>query len=99
MEPSECLDVEGNAGEPIGLPIANGPATGYTWQLDLPTGVVRIEDGPERQVDPSRRLGGPAGGQLRVTAPRGEYIIIARLARPWEPDRLLRVVGIRLHVV
>jgi hypothetical protein len=29
---------------------------------------VRIEDGPERQVDPSGRLGGPAGGQLRVTA-------------------------------
>jgi predicted secreted protein len=98
MEPSECLDVEGNAGEPIGLPIANGPATGYAWQLDLPAGVVRIEDGPERQVDPSGRLGWPAGGQLRVTAPRGEHVIVARLIRPWEPDQPVRVVKICLHV-
>jgi hypothetical protein len=43
-------------------------------------------------------LGGAAGGYLQVTAPRGEHVITARLARPWEPDKPVRVVTIRLHV-
>jgi predicted secreted protein len=98
IEPSEYLDVEGKAGEPITLPIASGPATGHAWSLELPDGVEQIDDGPERMVDPSARLGGASGGYLRVTALHGAYIIVARLARPWEPDRPVRVVGIRLHV-
>jgi len=97
-EPSEDLTAEGKAGEPITLPIASGPATGYAWRLELPDGVERIEDGPERPLDPSVRLGGAAGGYLRVTAPPGDYVIIARLARPWEPERPARVVRIRLHI-
>jgi predicted secreted protein len=98
-EPSETMDVEGKAGEPITLPIASGPATGYAWRLDLPEGVARIEDGPPRTVQPAERLGGATGGYLRVTAPAGEHLVVARLARPWEPDRPARVVSIRLHVV
>ena len=98
IEPSEYLDVEGRAGEPIALPIAGGPATGHAWSLELPEGVERIEDGPQRPLDPSLRLGGASGGYLRVTAPRGEHVIVARLARPWQPDQPVRVVSIRLHV-
>ena len=94
----EYLDIEGKAGEVIALPIAGGPATGYAWRLELPAGVERIEDSPERPLDPSVRLGGAAGGYLRITAPRGEHVIAARLARPWEPDNPVRVVTIRLHV-
>lgn len=99
LNPSEYLDVEGKAGQPIALPIAAGPATGYAWSLALPEGVERTEDGPASPVDPSARLGGAAGGYLQVTAPAGEHLIIARLARPWEPDQPVRVVGIHLHVV
>ena len=95
---SEDLDVEGKAGEPITLPIAGGPATGYAWSLELPKGVERIEDGPERSVDPSKRLGGASGGYLRVTAPPGDHMITARLARPWDPNHPARVVVIHLHV-
>ena len=98
MNPSEYFDVEGKAGEPITLPIAGGPATGHAWRLELPAGVTRIDDGPERKVDPSVALGGASGGYLRVTAPHGDHIVSARLARPWEPDRPVRVVEIRLHV-
>ena len=81
----EELDAEGTAGEPIVLPIAAGPATGYAWRLELPQEVEQLEDGPARAVDPDRRLGGAAGGFLRVTAPRGEHVLVARLARPWDP--------------
>lgn len=98
MEPSEYLDVKGTAGEAITLPIATGPATGHVWKLELPEGVERIEDGPERPVEPAERLGGASGGHLRIRAPRGVHTIIARLARPWEPDRPTRVVRIRVDV-
>ena len=94
----EYLDIEGKAGEVIALPIAGGPATGYAWRLELPAGVERVEDSPERPLDPSVRLGGAAGGYLQITAPRGEYVVSARLSRPWEPDNPVRVVTIRLHV-
>ena len=98
FEPSEYLDVAGKEGEPIVLPIAGGPATGYAWTLDLPDDVQRLPDGPDREVDPSARLGAAIGGYLRVSAPRGDHLVIARLARPWAPDSPVRVVGIRLHV-
>lgn len=95
---TEYLDVDGKAGQPITLPITAGPATGYSWRLDLPEGVERIDDSPARPLDPSVRLGGSASGYLQVTAPTGEHVISARLARPWEPDSPVRVVTIRLHV-
>jgi predicted secreted protein len=95
---AEELEVDGVAGEPITLPIWTGPATGYAWQLELPPGVVRIEDAPARAVDPSARLGGAEGGAMRVTAPAGEFVIEGRLARPWDPQDAVRVVRIRLHV-
>jgi predicted secreted protein len=96
--PIEYFVVQGTSGNPIELPIAAGPATGHVWKLELPHGVERIEDGPQRPVDPSTRLGGATGGNLRVKAPRGEHVITARLARPWQPDSPARVVQIRLHV-
>src|SRR5216684_3869644 len=88
----EDLDVEGRAGEVVVLPIAVGPATGHVWRLELPDGVKRIDDGPERPLEPSERLGGASGGYLRVTAARGEHVLFARLARPWQTDRPVRVV-------
>jgi len=94
----EYFDIEGKAGEAIALPIAGGPATGYAWRLELPAGVKQIEDSPERPVDPSVRLGAATGGYLQVTAPRGEYVVSAKLARPWESGNPVRVVTIRLHV-
>jgi predicted secreted protein len=95
---SEEIVVDGRSGEPITLPLATGPATGYGWILDLPDGVDRIEDTPGRDVPEGRRLGAAAGGHLQVTAPAGEYRITARFARPWEPDRTLQTVRIRLVI-
>ena len=97
VEPEE-FEVEGVAGEPIRLPITTGPATGYAWNLELPDGVERIEDEPGQKLDPSVRLGGAEGGHLQVTATGGDHVIVARLARPWEPDQPIRVVKIQLHV-
>lgn len=94
----EELAAQGKAGEPITLPIARGPATGYEWRLELPQGVQRIEDGPAPPVDPSVRSGGAAGGYLRVTAAPGDYVILGKLMRPWDPSRPARFVRIRLHV-
>jgi predicted secreted protein len=97
--PAEELTVAGKHGEPIPLPIARGPATGYDWQLDLPTGVRQIADGPPRTVDPNTRLGSASGGYLQVEADEaGDYIITARLVRPWQPDEPARIVRITLRV-
>jgi hypothetical protein len=98
MNPPEYMEVQGKPNQPIVLPIAAGPASGHDWILELPAGVERIEDGPQRPVDPSTRLGSAVGGYLRVTAPAGTYLITARLARPWERDRPVRVVEIQLRV-
>jgi predicted secreted protein len=95
---SENITLRGIAGNPIDLPIAAGPATGHVWSMDLPSGVERIDDGPKRSVDPLTRLGGAIGGNLRVKAAKGEHLIVARLARPWEPDKPVRVVRIHLQV-
>ena len=98
MQSSEEYKIEGNAGEYIQLPIASGSATGYQWTLQLPEGVIQVEDGPARVIDASTRLGAGAGGYLQVKAEPGEHLITAKLARPWEPDRPTRTVTIRLHV-
>lgn len=95
---AEEFEATGVADEPITLPIWTGPATGYAWHLELPPGVVRIEDASGRIVDPAVRLGGAEGGALRVTAPAGEFVIEGRLARPWDLQDAARVVRIRLHV-
>jgi predicted secreted protein len=96
---TEEYDVDGQAGDPIPLPIAPGPPTGHTWQLDLPEGVVRVEDGPPREVPAEHWAGAAVGGNLQVTAPAGEHEVTARLVRPWEPDQPVRVAKIRLHVL
>ena len=96
-EPEE-LEVEGVAGEPIELPIGGGPPTGYGWELELPAGVERLDDGSGREPAPEVRLGGSHGGRVRVRAPAGEHAIVARLARPWERDEPARIVRIRLRV-
>jgi predicted secreted protein len=98
MEPADEVDVSGAEGAPIVLPIKNGPATGYAWHLELPPGVVRIEDSPGSPPDRSESLGGSAGGFLRVTAPRGEHVVVARLARPWERQAPVKTVRVRLRV-
>jgi predicted secreted protein len=82
MPATESMSVRGKAGQPIDLPIAQGPATGYGWVLDLPAGVVRLEDGPQRPAAPGKHLGAATGGVLRVQAPRGQFVITARLVRP-----------------
>jgi predicted secreted protein len=95
---SQEIVVEGRPSEAVTLPLTSGPATGYGWLLDLPDGVTRIEDTPGRDIPEGRRMGGAAGGHLQVTAPAGEHRITARFARPWEPDRVLQTVTIRLVI-
>ena len=98
MSTAEEFDVDGASGQPIRLPIGPGPATGYQWQLDLPEGVSRIEDTPPEPVESAQRLGASGGGYMQVRAPAGEHEIVARLARPWQPDQPVRTVRMRLHV-
>jgi predicted secreted protein len=95
----EEINLSGRYGEAISLPIAGGPATGYSWRLELPPGLQRIPDGPPRSVNPTSAIGTALGGSLRVEAAEaGDYVIVARLARPWEPDRPARLIRINLHV-
>ena len=98
MAANETITVTGKAGEPIELPISDGPPTGYVWSLQLPAELIRIEDGPPKPVAPERRLGSAASGAIRVMGPAGRYRIEARLARPWEPDKPARVLSIDLVV-
>ena len=98
MADSVSTVVHGTAGEPVELPIAQAGTTCYSWTLDLPAGVTRIEDGAPRAVPDGQRLGAAAGGMIRVTAVKGRFRIAARLARPWEPDNPVRTVAIDLIV-
>lgn len=94
----EELQIVGCAGVPIVLPLSVGPATGYEWALEVPTGVVRIADSdPDDAADPDR-LGAPSGGRLRIIAVEGQHELRARLARPWE-EGAERDVVIRLRVI
>lgn len=90
--------MKGKAGQPVDLPIAGGPPTGYQWRLELPEGVEQVDEGPQRQVDSATRLGDASGGFLRVKAQAGQYLITARLARPWQADQPIRIVQIRFEV-
>ena len=94
----EKLNVHGTAGSPIELPISQGPVTGHSWTLNLPDGVERIDDGPQRPVDPPTKPGASIRGAIRVKARKGDYRITARLARSWQPDPPARVVEIALTV-
>jgi predicted secreted protein len=98
MAENDSITVKGKAGEPIDLPISDGPPTGYAWSLQLPAELTRIEDGALKVIAPERRLGSGATGAIRVIGPAGRYRIEARLARPWEPDKPARVVSIDLVV-
>lgn len=90
--------VAGVAGEPIELPLAIGPATGYSWQLDLPEGVCRIADSQGVPAERGRELGSGRGALIRVQADAGSYLITAVLARPWDPEHPIARRQIRLEV-
>lgn len=94
---NEELHVEGEAGRPIELPLTTGPATGYAWTLDLPAGVHRLDDGPGTPPPAGQDLGGASHAPLRVQAEPGTHVVVARLARPWEPDRPTRTVTLHIH--
>lgn len=94
----EIFEVDASADQPASLPISPGPATGYRWELTLPAGVEKAEEGPARETVESARLGSAASGALRVKAKRGEHVIEAKLVRPWAPDDPIRRVRITLHV-
>ncbi len=98
MEPVEEFQVSGAANQPIQLPIKAGPVTGHRWALDLPAGVVRIQDAPGAPVSPLEKLGASVSGNLQVTAPPGNYTIVARLARSWESSEPVRTARIHLQV-
>ena len=98
MAANESVLVRGISGQAVELPMADGPATGYSWSLDLPLGVVRIDDAPEKPSGLAISLGASASGALRVLAPEGHYRITARLVRPWEPGTPARTMVIDLLV-
>lgn len=91
--------VAGVAGEPIELPLAIGPATGYSWRLELPDGVCRIADSEGVPVERGTELGSGTGARIRVRADAGSYLITAVLARPWDPEHPIAGRQIRLTVV
>ncbi|HXB73475.1 MAG TPA: hypothetical protein VNY05_34875 [Candidatus Acidoferrales bacterium] len=98
MAAPEEYKVEGVSGLPITLPISTGPATGYAWEFDLPTGVRRLADAADRDAPEAGWLGGAQGGRIQVTAVPGEHVIMARLVRPWNRDLPIRTVRIHLSV-
>ena len=98
MTETERFQLDAVAGSPVSLPITTGPATGYSWELELPDGVERIEDGPGRDPPDARQLGGSTRAPLRVTAPAGDHVVHARLVRPWQTDRPIRTARIELRV-
>ncbi|MDH6246663.1 putative secreted protein [Mycobacterium sp. OTB74] len=96
---AEDINVSGRQHEPISLPISDGPATGYSWRLELTDGVRQIEDGPPRTVDPAWSVGADRSGFLRVEADHpGVFVVTGRLERPWQPDQPARVVRITVTV-
>ncbi len=97
--PGESYTVEGVAGAPVCLPLGIAAATGFSWQLDLPPGVTRLEDvtDPAQQHSVYQAGSGPAS-QVCVQAAAGDYEITAKLLRPWDKDDAIRVLKIRLKI-
>jgi predicted secreted protein len=98
VSPDEVMEVSGKPGQAIAMPFADGPPTGYSWQLTLPEGVRRIGDAPGNGEATEYRLGASTSGALQVMASAGEYTLHARLARPWAADHPVRTITIHLHV-
>lgn len=92
----EEYDVHGLAGEPLELPFDPGGATGYRWSLELPRGVIRVEDTAPRPTDPAARLGSSVGSRMQVVAERGEHTVTACLGVPGKEPA--RTIVVRLHV-
>ena len=97
MSSEAPIEVRGRAGEPIALPVGSTAATGHEWQLDLPDGVLLVGETAGEAVSPGSTAGAATGSHLLVSAPVGRYDLVARLARPWEPEPV-RVVHITLIV-
>lgn len=98
--PVEEISLSGHPHEPIILPIRDGPPTGYAWRLDLPEGLRQIEAGPLRQADPATAIGADISGALRVEADHpGDFVVTARLARPWQPDQPARIIRFTITAV
>lgn len=93
---TESHAVHGAAGAAISLPLTANPATGLCWELDLPQGVLRLED----VADPvfEHHVDGAVRRQIRVQALAGDYHLIARLAHPWDKEHPVRVAEVRLRV-
>ena len=91
--------VQGKAGKPITLQLSHGPATGYSWVLDLPAGVTLLQEGPGSPPPPGQELGSGGGGAVRVVAAsKGHYRIAAKFVRPWQPDSPIATAAIDLIV-
>lgn len=95
----EEFELQGKAGQPVALPIGPGPATGYTWTLNMPAGLQQLDNAAGPEVPAANQLGGAVAGAMRVVAASpGDYTIEGRLARPWDPEDVARTVRIRLHI-
>jgi hypothetical protein len=68
QEPQREVEVQGRAGEPVALPVANDGTTAYVWTLELP---------------PEVEEAGSDAGRLLVRAPEpGSHVLVATLADP-----------------
>ncbi len=94
MTDSQAIHVEGQAGEPIELPVGSTAATGHEWRLELPAQVKFVGETAPVEAPAGEQAGAATGSKLLVTAPAGRYELIARLARPWETEavRELRIM-------
>jgi predicted secreted protein len=95
----ETLHSEGVVDKTITLPLGNGPATGYGWILTLPDEVYRVEDSPGTAAPQNERLGSAEGGSIQVVVKKpGEYVIYAKLVRPWSVDEAISEKKIHLTI-
>jgi predicted secreted protein len=85
-------------GERLELRLPENAGTGYQWVLDGPEPPLRVVEETLHPVGPDRAGGtGEHRFVLRADAP-GETTLVARHARPWEPETELHRFRLTVRV-
>jgi predicted secreted protein len=73
------------AGEPFDVELGSSPSTGYTWQLEPPSGVQHLGTDFSQQPDAAVGDGGTAVFHLK-TEHAGHFELHFELRRRWESE-------------
>lgn len=98
---SENHTIEGIEGNDIALPLGTSGATGFRWDVDLPSGLRLVDKSSVntgKEAEHAAQAGSGPVQQLSVTGVAGVYQVSAKLIRPWDKANPIRHALIQLTI-